>query len=190
MVTTLEITLIAIGLAMDAAAVSIAAAAAGYANQRRQVFRLAFHFGLFQAFMPLLGWLAGSTVVAYMEHWDHWIAFTLLAIVGGHMIYSGLQKDEARIIRDPTRGWILVTLSLATSIDALAVGLSLSMLNTGILLPCLLIGLITSGLSVLAIRLGRSAGAMLGQKVEILGGLILIGIGLRILISHLWISRL
>ncbi len=183
--TLFEIIFIAIGLAMDAAAVSITAAATGYAKQWRQVFRLAFHFGLFQGFMPFLGWVLGSSVVAHIANWDHWVAFILLGIIGGRMVYSGMDKNEESLIADPTRGWTLVTLSIATSIDALAVGLSFSMLNVNILLPCLLIGLITIALSVLATQIGKAAGRFLGKKVEILGGLILIGIGLRILISHL-----
>ncbi|MCF7808946.1 MAG: manganese efflux pump MntP family protein [Candidatus Marinimicrobia bacterium] len=181
----LEIVLIAIGLAMDASAVSMTAAAAGYAHQKRQVFRLAFHFGLFQGIMPLLGWLLGSTVVSYIENWDHWVAFALLAIVGGRMVVSWFEKDEEKLKSDPTRGWTLITLSVATSIDALAVGLSFSLLDVSIWLPCLLIGMITLILSIAATQIGKVAGRFLGKQVEVLGGLILIGIGLRILITHL-----
>jgi len=103
--TLLEIILIATGLAMDASAVSMTAAAAGYAQQARQVFHLAFHFGLFQGVMPLIGWLLGSTVVGYIETWDHWVAFALLAVVGGRMVTSWFDKTEEKIMRDPTRGW-------------------------------------------------------------------------------------
>ncbi|MBT3227596.1 MAG: manganese efflux pump [Candidatus Marinimicrobia bacterium] len=181
----IEMILIAIGLAMDASAVSMTAAAAGFAKDYRAVFRLAFHFGLFQAVMPFIGWLLGSTVVDYISAWDHWIAFTLLAIVGGRMVFSGLLPGENRLMIDPTKGWTLVTLSIATSIDALAAGLSFSMLNVSIWLPCLLIGLITFIMSALSTRIGKAAGQWLGQGVEILGGLILIGIGLRILVDHL-----
>ncbi len=183
--TILEIILIAVGLAMDASAVSMATAAAGFTSQKRQVFRLAFHFGLFQGVMPFLGWLLGSTIVDYIQRWDHWIAFILLGIVGGRMIYEGFDKDSQRIMTDPTRGWTLVTLSVATSIDALAIGLSLSLLDVAILVPCLLIGLITVAMAVLATQIGKAAGRMLGKKVEILGGLILITIGIRILFTHL-----
>ncbi|NQV41772.1 MAG: manganese efflux pump [Candidatus Marinimicrobia bacterium] len=181
----LEMILIAIGLAMDASAVSMTAAAAGFVKDKRAVFRLAFHFGLFQALMPLLGWLLGSTVVDYMSAWDHWIAFILLAIVGGRMIYSGFVPDNARLIVDPSKGWTLITLSIATSIDALAAGLSFSMLNVNIWLPCLLIGVITAILSAASTRIGKAAGQWLGQRVEILGGIILLVIGLRILVTHL-----
>ncbi len=183
--TLLEIILIAIGLAMDASAVSMTAAASGYANQTRQVFRLAFHFGLFQGVMPLFGWFLGSTVVEYIEKWDHWVAFTLLAIVGGRMVASWFDKTEEKIVSDPTRGWTLVTLSIATSIDALAVGLSFSLLAVNIWIACLLIGVITFILSILATRIGLVAGKLIGKGVEVFGGLILIGIGLRILMTHL-----
>ncbi len=181
----MEMILIAIGLAMDASAVSMTAAAAGFVKDNRAIFRLAFHFGFFQALMPLIGWLLGSTVVDYISVWDHWIAFTLLAIVGGRMIYSGFFPDNEKLTIDPTKGWTLITLSVATSIDALAAGLSFSMLNVNIWLPCLLIGVITSILSALSTRIGKTAGHWLGQRVEILGGFILLGIGVRILISHL-----
>ena len=183
--STLEMILIAIGLAMDASAVSMTAAAAGFVKDNRAIFRLAFHFGLFQALMPLIGWLLGSTVVDYISMWDHWIAFALLAIVGGRMIYSGLVPDTERLPVDPSKGWTLITLSIATSIDALAAGLSFAMLNVNIWIPCLLIGVITSLLSALSTRIGKTADHWLGKRVEILGGVILLGIGFRILITHL-----
>ncbi|MBC8375882.1 MAG: manganese efflux pump [FCB group bacterium] len=186
--TLFELILIAIGLAMDASAVSMTAAASGFAHQRRQVFRLAFHFGLFQGVMPLIGWFLGSTVVEYIEKWDHWVAFTLLAIVGGRMVASWFDKLAEKTISDPTRGWTLITLSLATSIDALAVGLSFSLLDVDIWLACILIGVITFILSIIATRLGLVAGRMIGKGVEVFGGLILIGIGLRILFTHIYLS--
>lgn len=181
----IEIILVAIGLAMDASAVSMAAAAAGYAKEPRQVFRLAFHFGLFQGFMPFIGWILGTSFVHYIEAWDHWIAFILLAIVGGRMVYEGRPANINKIRIDPTRGWSLITLSVATSIDALAVGLSFSMLSLNILIPCLLIGFVTLVLSILSTQVGKSMVQILGNKVEIAGGLILVGIGFRILFTHL-----
>ena len=184
----LEMILIAIGLAMDASAVSMTAAAAGYANNHRAIFRLAFHFGLFQAVMPFIGWLLGSTVVDYISEWDHWIAFVLLAVVGSRMIYSGFVPDQERLTVDPSKGWTLITLSIATSIDALAAGLSFSLLNVNIWLPCFLIGVITMFLSALSISIGKTAGHWLGQRVEILGGFILLGIGVKILATHLILS--
>ncbi len=181
----MEMILIAIGLAMDASAVSMTAAAAGFVNDNRAIFRLAFHFGLFQAIMPLIGWLVGSTVVDYISAWDHWIAFSLLAVVGSRMIYAGFFPDNDALIVDPSRGWTLVTLSIATSIDALAAGLSFAMLNVNIWLPCILIGLITMILSALSTGVGKTAGHWLGHRVEILGGLILLAIGIKILVTHL-----
>lgn len=183
--TYFDLILLSVGLAMDASAVSMVAAASGFTNGSRAVFRLAFHFGLFQAGMPFLGWLLGSSVVDLISAWDHWIAFGLLAVVGGRMIYSGLDANEERMVSDPTRGFTLITLSVATSIDALAVGFSFSLLDLGILIPCLMIGWITFFMSLLATRLGRAAGARAGKRVEILGGLILMGIGTRILLSHI-----
>ena len=184
--TIWEIILLSIALAMDATAVSMVAAASGYTAQPRAVFRLAFHFGLFQAGMPALGWLLGSTVADQISAWDHWIAFALLTIVGVRMIYSGVAGGQGSLVTDPTRGLTLITLSLATSMDALAVGLSFSMLNMAILVPCLMIGFITLILSILAVRVGRLAGRFTGKRVELAGGLILIAIGLRILVSHLY----
>jgi len=183
--STLEIVILSLGLAMDAAAVSMAAAAAGFTTSPRPVFRLAFHFGLFQAVMPAIGWMLGTTVVDYISSWDHWIAFALLGLVGARMIYSGFDSTEERMSIDPTKGWVLITLSIATSIDALAVGLSFSMLNMNILIPCLLIGTITILMSLIAVRVGTFAGQLTGRRVEIFGGFILIGIGLRILYVHL-----
>ncbi|MBU1700341.1 MAG: manganese efflux pump MntP family protein [Candidatus Eisenbacteria bacterium] len=179
----LEIIAIAIGLSLDAVAVSLAAAAAGYSNSRGAIFRLAFHFGLFQALMPLIGWLIGEQVVGWAARIDHWIAFGLLAFVGFRMIRSGW-RPAASLSYDPTRGKMLVLLSLATSIDALAVGLSLAMVGVSIVLPCLLIGLVTATLSLMAIYLGSRIGARFGKRMEIAGGIILVLIGLRILVSH------
>ncbi len=182
----IEIIMISISLAMDASAVSMAAAAAGFAHSRRQVFRLAFHFGLFQGLMPLLGYFLGSTVIDYISAWDHWIAFILLVVVGGRMLISGLSTDVTGFSQDPTKGWRLISLSIATSIDALALGLSFSVLSVSIWLPALLIALITALLSFLSTRIGKVLGALFGKKVERFGGLLLLGIGTRILLTHLF----
>ncbi len=180
----IEIFLVAVGLALDAFAVSVGAGAAGFLKHRRPVFRLAFHFGLFQAFMPLLGWYLGRGLVAWVAAIDHWIAFGLLVIIGLRMIRSGFDSDQ-RFTRDPSRGYSLILLSLATSIDALAVGLSLAMLEIEIALPCVVIGVVTCALAILGGILGDRLRAVLGKRMEIVGGLILIGIGLRILIEQL-----
>lgn len=183
--TLAEMILIAIGLAMDASAVSLAAAAAGFASDGRAVFRLSFHFGLFQFLMPVIGWYMGIRFVSIFESVDHWIAFFLLLFVGGRMIYESLDNTAEVRKQDPSRGITMVMLSVATSIDALAIGLSLAVLNVNIWKPAVLIGVITTGLSYLAIKLGKKAGIIFGKRMELVGGLVLIGIGTKILLSHL-----
>ena len=181
--------LIAIGLAMDCFAVSLGVGTAGTANGPRPIFRLFFHFGLFQAGMTLLGWLAGKTVVNYIASVDHWVAFGLLAFVGVRMIRGGLQKagEEAQVdsLADPSRGLTLVILSIATSIDALAVGLSLALLDVNVVGAALLIGGVTCMLSIAGLLLGNQLGLRFGKSMEVVGGVILLGIGLRVLITHL-----
>jgi putative Mn2+ efflux pump MntP len=182
---TLEMIMIAVGLAMDAFAVSIAAGTSGRLAGKRATFRLAFHFGLFQAMMPLIGWYAGSRIAHLISAFDHWVAFGLLLLVGGRMIMASFQSEAETFDKDPSRGFSLVMLSVATSIDALAVGLSLAMINISIWYPCAMIGIITAGLSVVGIQAGKYFGKTLGSRMELIGGVILIGIGVKILVSHL-----
>lgn len=169
---------------MDAFAVSLAAGALPEVRGPRPTFRLAFHFGLFQFIMPVLGWLAGSTIEPFIRKIDHWIALCLLSYVGIRMIYHALRHAEVRTL-DPSRGWTLVLLSVAVSIDALAVGLSLGVLGIPVGYPALIIGLTTGALSLAGLRLGRGFGARLGRPFEIIGGVVLIGIGVQIVLSHL-----
>jgi putative Mn2+ efflux pump MntP len=124
------------------------------------------------------------TIQHRIAAYDHWIAFGLLAFVGGKMIREALQAPEERPEKDATRGWTLVMLSVATSIDALAIGLSLAMLGVSIWVPAAVIGLVCGTLTVAGMLLGRRAGTLWGARVEILGGLILIAIGGRILLEH------
>ena len=185
--TTLTLIGIAIGLAMDAFAVSIAAGLTLKTVDARQTFRLAWHFGLFQALMPIVGWLAGLSIERWIAPVDHWIAFGLLAAIGSKMIYEAFRDadDEEARRGDPTKGWSLVLLSLATSIDALAVGLSLALLDVSIWWPALVIGLVAGAFTTLGIRLGSRFGAVLGRRMEIVGGIVLIAIGVKILVEHL-----
>jgi putative Mn2+ efflux pump MntP len=179
---------IAFGLAMDAFAVAIAAGMTIRPITGRHVFRLAFHFGLFQFMMPVLGWLAGQTLHQWISAFDHWIAFGLLAFIGGKMIWESFHSEEHRENRgDPTRGWLLLTLSVATSIDALAVGLSLAFLKVSIWTPSVVIGIVAAGMTALGIAFGSRVGARFGSWAERAGGLVLVGIGIRILVSHLWL---
>ena len=179
-----EILLIAVSMAMDAFAVCLAAGSLPQTQGARPAFRLSFHFGLFQFIMPILGWVAGASVEPLIRNYDHWIAFGLLGLVGIRMIYSALRGEEGHPT-DPSRGWTLVLLSIAVSIDALAVGLSLGVLGILVWYPAMIIGLVTCFLSLLGLRLGSSFGRKFGKPIEIIGGLVLIGIGLRIVLSHL-----
>src|SRR5512139_3890128 len=158
----LEVMLIALGLAMDAFAVCLGAGTTRFVDGPRPVFRLAFHFGLFQALMPILGWLSGSLVAQYISAWDHWIAFGLLAFVGGRMVRSGLDPDGECHAADPSRGGTLIMLAIATSIDAFAVGLSLAMLEINILYPAVVIGIVAAGMSMLGLALGHRLGCQFG----------------------------
>jgi putative Mn2+ efflux pump MntP len=184
-VSLIEVSLIAVGLAMDAFAVSLGIGCGRQADSPRAMFRLSFHFGLFQALMPLIGWLVGSRISALIGGVDHWVAFGLLAFVGGRMIRSGFDPDGSFCGPDPSRGQTLVLLSLATSIDALAVGLSLAMLRVSIFQPIIVIGVVTAALSLVGLLLGLRLGEAFGKRTEVLGGLLLVGIGLRVLLSHL-----
>jgi putative Mn2+ efflux pump MntP len=175
---------VALGLSMDAVAVSMAAATAGYAGNRRAVFRLAFHFGLFQCLMPVLGWAVGSVVADYIPRWDHWIAFALLAGVGAHMMWVALHPEDTVQRSDPSRGLTLIMLSTATSLDALAVGVSLALAGISVWTPSLLIGLITGGMCLAAILLGNRLRRVVARYAELAGGLVLIQIGLKILADH------
>jgi putative Mn2+ efflux pump MntP len=177
---------IALALAMDAFAVAVVTGLADLPLTKRRVFRLAFHFGLFQALMPTLGWAVGRAVARWVGTVDHWIAFGLLAVVGGRMVWGALHaSDEERRAGDATRGWSLVMLSIATSIDALAVGLSLALIGAPILVPALVIGLVAAALTGSGMLLGRWIGTAWGKRVEVLGGLILIAMGARIVWEHL-----
>jgi len=179
-----ELFMIAIGLAMDAFAVSLAAATSGAAKNSRAVFRLSFHFGLFQFLMPVLGWYMGSRLVSAISSYDHWIAFALLAMIGIRMISPDRSTREGAR-SDPSRGWSLVLLSVATSIDALAVGFSLAMIDVAIWAPSIIIGVVTASLSLLGIFIGDKLGKTFGRRMEIVGGILLVLIGAKILYSHL-----
>jgi putative Mn2+ efflux pump MntP len=178
----------ALALAMDAFAVAVASGVSLQIVSPRQTFRLAWHFGFFQALMPIIGWSGGLTVRPLIEHYDHWVAFVLLALVGGHMILEAMdkKKEEERPRNDPTRGLRLVMLSVATSIDALAVGLSLALLKISIWLPALVIGAVATIGTAAGLHLGKKAGASsrLGSYAEVTGGLVLIAIGLKVLYEH------
>jgi putative Mn2+ efflux pump MntP len=171
---------------MDAFAVSLAAGATVFARTGRAQFRLSFHFGLFQGLMPVVGWLLGVSVARYIASVDHWIAFGLLAFVGGRMLIAAFAGGEGPSLqRDPSRGTTLVMLSIATSIDALAVGLTLAMLEVAIWYASAIIGVVTGLLSLTAVHLGNRLGARFGRRMEAVGGTVLLAIGMRIVLQHL-----
>lgn len=181
----LEVLLIALSMAMDAFAVCLGAGTLRQTNSARPTFRLSFHFGLFQFLMPVVGWVAGTTIVRYIAAYDHWVAFSLLAFVGIRMIRSGFDSSSESYKNDPSRGWLLILLSIAVSIDALAIGLSLALIGVTIWYPAVVIGVVTGLVSWLGLRLGNVLGGKLGKRMEIVGGIVLILIGVRILIAHI-----
>lgn len=181
----IEILLIALGLAFDAFAVSVSAGTLKVCQNRSAAFRLSFHFGLFQFLMPIIGWFIGYQISDYLTSLDHWIAFCLLFYIGAKMIWESFKEDDVRKDYNPSKGSQLILLSIATSIDALAVGLSLAFLRIEIFTPALFIGIITASLSLIGIKIGKQFGKKFAGKAEFAGGLILIGIGSKILIEHL-----
>ena len=176
---------IAVALAMDAFAVAIATGVTLKQVSIRQTFRLSWHFGLFQALMPVIGWGLGTSIQSYVEVYAHWVAFVLLALVGGNMLkealFSGEEEEETK--KDATKGMTLVILSVATSIDALAVGLSMSMLKVSIAYPAIIIGIVAGLFTIIGLHLGKRVARLnwLSTSAEVTGGLVLWLIGLNIL---------
>jgi manganese efflux pump family protein len=179
----LTIVLIAVGLAMDAFAVSIAKGIVINRDRRKFALLLGGFFGGFQMLMPLIGWLVGLSFEQIIMSVDHWIAFGLLAFIGSKMIYDSTQKVTQQKEEQLGLHTILI-LAVATSIDALMVGLSFAFLRTSIFEPVLIIGLVTFLLSITGFYFGCGLGRVFGNKIKIVGGLILMLIGLRILLEH------
>ncbi len=185
----IDIILIAIGLAMDCFAVSIACGIVFKRFRMWPYLRIALLFGLFQGIMPLIGWYAGSTFNQYIQHIDHWIAFGILLALGVKMIVEHFKEDEdccEASKKDPTRLLVVLTLALATSIDALAVGLSFAFLDSEPYTPSAIIALVTCLISLLGLFLGSRYAHKIRIPAELLGGIVLIGIGVKILIEHLY----
>jgi manganese efflux pump family protein len=176
--------LIAIGLAMDAFAVAIAKGITVNRNRRRAAILLASLFGGFQALMPVLGWLAGLGLRDIIMGIDHWIAFGLLGFIGAKMIYDSTKSEDGK--EEEVTLVMALTLAVATSIDALMVGLSFAFLETSILVPILIIGAVTFMLSLVGFKFGSGMGRVFGNRIKIVGGLILILIGIRILVEHMF----
>ena len=178
----------AVALAMDAFAVAMGISATLTPLRPRQVFRLSWHFGLFQALMPVIGWAGGAAAARYIASVDHWIAFGLLGFIGVRMIWPGSDDGARSEPRDPTRGLSLIVLSVATSIDALAVGLSLGLMGVRIWLPAAVIGIVALALTLVGMLIGHRVGPRLGRWASVFGGSVLVIIGTRILIQHLLVG--
>ena len=172
---------IALGLAMDAFAVSVGVSVSQEGLSRLQTFRLAASFGFFQFMMPIIGWLAGQTVLDIIKSVDHWVAFGLLFLVGAKMIFESFSGKEKSVKPDgdPTKGVSLFVLSVATSIDALAA------LDQPVLFPSVIIGIVAFLMTVAGLKIGPFIGSRMGKSTEFIGGIILILIGVKILADHL-----
>jgi manganese efflux pump family protein len=181
----LTIIIMAVGLSMDAFAVSIVSGSVYKQLKIKHAFRMAVFFGGFQAIMPLIGSLAGISVKEYVTGYDHWAAFALLSAVGAKMIYESFKITSAEKIFNPENILVLLVLSIATSIDALAVGITLSFLQVSTAVAVVIIGFVTFVLSYLGVLIGKRFGHFFESKIEALGGLLLIGLGAKILFEHL-----
>lgn len=183
----IPVLLIALGLAADCFAVAVSGSISmGSVLDRAKQLKVAASFGFFQFGMLLVGFLAGSTIVESIESLDHWVGFILLAFVGARMIKESFEKKEqTESAVDISRGKALLALSVATSIDALAVGLTFAFVQVAIVPAGVLVGLVSFGLSFVGFAVGRRLGAMIGKRAELFGGLVLIGIGIKILVEGL-----
>jgi putative Mn2+ efflux pump MntP len=182
----LTVLLIAFGLAMDAFAVSIANGMTIKSQRKKAALLTAVFFGGFQMLMPVIGWAIGLNLQSIIEGVDHWIAFGLLTFIGAKMIYEALKNNAIEDKKKTLKIRTLLTLAVATSIDALMVGLSFAFLQTSIILPVAAIGIVTFILSFAGFYFGGYLGKTFGHRIEILGGLILIAIGIKILVEHLF----
>ena len=183
----IEILLIAVGLAMDAFAVSVCKGLAMKKLNWEKAIIIALYFSIFQALMPILGYLLGIAFESIITQIDHWIAFVLLLIIGIKMI-NEVFEEEKQSYDDSVNFKVMLVLSIATSIDALAVGITFAFLNTNIILAVSIIGIITFLLSLLGVKIGNRFGNKYEKKAQIIGGIILIIIGIKILIDHLFLT--
>ncbi|MCX8150761.1 MAG: manganese efflux pump MntP family protein [Candidatus Bathyarchaeota archaeon] len=178
--------LIAVGLAMDAFAVSIASGlTTAPKNRHKTAVAFGVSFGSFQVLMPLIGWIVGVSLSGFIAAFDHWAAFTLLAFIGVKMIYDALRDNDENKHNYELRLAALLALSVATSIDSLMVGLSFAFLQSTIVFPIAVIGIVTFTLSYIGVLFGCALGKFFGEKIKAVGGLILIGIGVKVLLDHL-----
>lgn len=182
----LGVVLTGLALAVDAIAICVASAIAHPQLPLRAMLRLPLAFGLFQALMPAVGWACAATLHEWIQAFDHWIALALLSVIGLRMIYHGIRAgSEAADRRDPLRIVVLISLSIATSLDALAAGFGFFALDLPLTSTCLIVGAITILTCIPALGLGRRLGSRFGHFAEPIAGLVLIGLGVRIVIEHM-----
>lgn len=181
------ILLIGLGLAMDAFSVSVTDGIVLKKPRLSEASKIAFFFGGFQFLMPVLGYLLGSAFARYITAFDHWIAFCLLGFIGAKMIWEALHEEEqCDDMKNPLDNYTLFILGIATSIDALAVGVTFATMAVSVLFASAIIGVMTFFICLLGVYLGSWCGNLLGNKAEIVGGVVLVGIGIKILIEHLF----
>jgi manganese efflux pump family protein len=178
---------LSVGVAMDAAAVAAVRGSAVPKVLPRHMLRVALFFGGFQALMPLLGWLVGANLGQWLTAWDHWIAFAILSVLGVKMLWEARGAGQAVVgtERELFGARVLLGLAIATSVDALAVGVTLPLMNAPVLLTVLCMGVTTAILSVLGLFAGRAFGAALGGRLDVLGGVALVALGTKVLVTHL-----
>lgn len=176
--------IIAIGLSIDSFVASVSAGIFVRKNILRLSIKIAVILALFQGVMPFLGWLAGNSFKSYITTYDHWVAFIMLSIIGGKMIYEGIKESDEVKKFDPTRTIIIIGMGVATSIDALIIGVGFGILQVSIIFPVVIIGITTFLFSILGVAVGRKFGKKYNSKLEIFGGAVLFLLGIKILIEH------
>jgi len=177
-----EILVLAFVLGIDAASVAMAIGACGCTL--KQGCRLSFSFGLFQFIMPIIGWFLGKSLVSIIQRFDHWIAFGLLFIIGAKMLYEAFKQEPEDAPKcDRTRGWSLLALSVATSIDALGAGVIMGIKNMGFLYPSAIIGITATVMTFAGVKLGGILSSLVGKRMEAVGGVVLIGLGIKMLFT-------
>lgn len=181
----ITLSLIAVGLSVDSFAVSLSCGLIMCEITFRKAMIIAFSMAFFQAMLPLLGWFLGSSVSAYMIDYDHWVSFGLLTFISGKMIYESLTEEETKKKTNPLDPRYLIGISLATSIDAFIIGIGFAFMHVNLVASTIIIGAITFFFCMAGVFFGKKTGLKFGRKVEILGGIILFLIGLKILIEHL-----
>jgi len=182
------ISLIAIGvvLSIDSLVASITTGACNKEVSNYYVYKIAVFMAVFQATMPLFGWLIGTSFKSIIESYDHWVAFALLLAIGGKLIYEGMHRDNDSSLIDPRKNLVLCGIALATSIDALVVGIGFGLIDVNIWLAMFVIGVATFIFSVAGVVVGKRIGNKINMGIEIFGGLVLVGLGTKILIEHLY----